>query len=69
MTIDNDANEILNKTIAVSIQFGSIGQSRKVSMTGVEIDADKGRLSLSAKILQGGRCNSQSFHRDQIVTS
>ena len=52
MTIDNDANEILNKTIAVSIQFGSIGQSRKVSMTGVEIDADKARLSLSAKILQ-----------------
>tara|TARA_R110000824_G_scaffold136367_2_gene299952 strand:+ start:913 stop:1893 length:981 start_codon:yes stop_codon:yes gene_type:complete len=47
-----ETNDILSKTIAVSIQFGSIGQSRKVSMTGVDIDADKNRLSLSAKILQ-----------------
>jgi len=54
MTIDtNDTSaDILSKTIAVSINFGSIGQSRKVSLTGVDIDADKDRLTLSAKILQ-----------------
>lgn len=45
-------NVILEKTIAVSVNFGSIGQSRKVSLTGVDVDADKNRLTLMAKILQ-----------------
>ncbi len=54
MTINTDDTnaEILSKTIAVSINFGSIGQSRKVSLADIAIDADKDRLTLSAKILQ-----------------
>jgi hypothetical protein len=54
MTIEtNDQSaEILSKTIAVSINFGSMGQSRKVSLVGVDVDADKDRLTLSTKILQ-----------------
>jgi hypothetical protein len=55
MTIDNiDKNDILTKTIAISVEFTSMGSQRKVSLDGVSVenDADEKRLALSTRILK-----------------
>jgi hypothetical protein len=44
--------DLFEKTIAVSISFGTIANQRRTSLTGVEVDADKDRLNMNALILQ-----------------
>ena len=53
MTIE-DTNDILTKTIAISVEFTSIGSKRKVSLDGVSVEneADETRLALSTSILK-----------------
>ena len=53
MTIE-DTNDIMTKTIAISVEFTSMGSQRKASLDGVSVndDADEKRLALSTRILK-----------------
>ena len=52
MTIDT--NDILTKTIAISVEISKIGGHRKASLDGVEVDvnADEKRIGVHTKILK-----------------
>jgi hypothetical protein len=52
MTTETGHNDLFEKTIAVSISYGAIYNQRRTSLVGVEVDADKDRLNMNAKILQ-----------------
>jgi hypothetical protein len=50
--VSTQAENILSKTIAVSVSIEGMGGNRKVSLDDVEVDADKDALRLSSRILQ-----------------
>tara|TARA_R110000824_G_scaffold198940_2_gene382969 strand:+ start:620 stop:1537 length:918 start_codon:yes stop_codon:yes gene_type:complete len=55
MTIDTiETNDLMTKTIAISVEFTSMGSHRKASLDGVEVaaDADEKRVGVHTKILK-----------------
>lgn len=53
MTADvQNTSDLFEKTIAVSLSFGTIANQRRTSLAGVVVDADKDRLNMNALILQ-----------------
>ncbi len=53
---------ISDKTVCISIQFGSLGNSRKVSTSEIEVDADKKLLHVSKKLLDSKELRAISKH-------
>lgn len=53
---------ITDKTCCVSISFGCVGNSRKVSTSQVEVDTDKSLLAVSKKLLDSAELTAISKH-------
>jgi hypothetical protein len=76
-TLEQDINSapplpalnITDKTCAISIDFGAIGNSRKVSTTEVEVDADKSMLRVNKTLLDSVELKAIGTHDSEVRAS
>lgn len=58
---------VTDKACCLSLTFGSVGNSRKVSISQVEVDADKTMLRMAKQLLDSKELKAIGHHKSELV--